>query len=194
MIPCLYISKNQIELNLYFYHMNSKKTAEEIAQSNQGHRSDRSQNRLVVVLENIRSGLNVGNIFRSSDAFGIEQIFCTGYTVTPPHREVLKSALGSTESVKWAHDPDPIGVVKNLQAQGFLCIAVEQTTQSILFNEWNPTHDKIAVVFGNEVDGVTPEMIATCDASIELPQVGIKHSLNVSVCAGIVLYQIQMTQ
>jgi tRNA G18 (ribose-2'-O)-methylase SpoU len=193
MRPYLFISKNQSDVILYFYHMNSKKTAEEITQSNQGHRSERAQNSLVVVLENIRSGLNVGNIFRSSDAFGIEQIYCAGYTVTPPHREVLKSALGSTESVTWSHDPDPINVVKNLQAQGFLCVAVEQTTQSILFNEWKPGHDKIALVFGNEVDGVSPEMIAACDATIELPQVGIKHSLNVSVCAGIVLYHIQMT-
>lgn len=145
---------------------------------------------VVVVLDNIRSGLNVGNIFRSSDAFGVRKIYCCGYTATPPHREILKSALGSTETVAWEHHEDAISLLQNLRLQGFECVAIEQTSNSKLLNEWQSNSEKIAVIFGNEVDGVNQSLIDKSDVTIELPQVGVKHSINVSVCAGIVLYKL----
>jgi len=173
--------------------MNNKKSNLEIEST---HRklttpADRGKS-TVVILENIRSGLNVGNIFRSSDAFGIEHIYCIGYTVTPPHREVLKSALGATETVSWSHCEQATTLIEELKSSGYLCVALEQTAKSTFLNDWQSDHKKIAFIFGNEVDGVSQAVIDQCDMTIELPQCGIKHSLNVSVCAGIVLYDVQM--
>lgn len=161
----------------------------EIEASHAAMKSLAASREVVVVLDNIRSGLNVGNIFRSSDAFGVRKIYCCGYTATPPHREILKSALGSTETVAWEHHADALHLLRQLREQGYICVAVEQTAQSQLLNQWQPSHNKIAVIFGNEVDGVHQSLIDTSDVALELPQVGVKHSINVSVCAGIVLYR-----
>jgi 23S rRNA (guanosine2251-2'-O)-methyltransferase len=170
--------------------MNSKKTMSEIEASHAEMKSLATSREVVVVLDNIRSGLNVGNIFRSSDAFGVRKIYCCGYTATPPHREILKSALGSTETVAWEHYEDADSLLQNLRLQGFECLAIEQTSNSKLLNEWQSNSEKIAVIFGNEVDGVNQSLIDKSDVTIELPQVGVKHSINVSVCAGIVLYKL----
>jgi 23S rRNA (guanosine2251-2'-O)-methyltransferase len=173
--------------------MNTKKTTQEIEASHQQQKSALPAVRTtVVVLDNLRSGLNIGNIFRSSDAFGIQHIYCTGYTVTPPHREVLKSALGATETVAWSHQEDPVALIRRLKTEGYYCVAIEQTANSCLLNEWSERPEKMALLFGNEVEGVNQELINLCDLSVELPQRGMKHSLNVAVCAGIVLYDIQM--
>jgi 23S rRNA (guanosine2251-2'-O)-methyltransferase len=147
---------------------------------------------VMVVLENIRSGLNVGSVFRSADAFKIEAIICTGYTPCPPHREVLKTALGATETVAWSYDAGALEVVERAQATGTACYAIEQTSNSISLQEFAPqSGKKILIVFGNEVSGVSQPVIDRCGQSLEITQFGTKHSLNVSVCAGIVLYDLQ---
>ncbi len=146
---------------------------------------------ITVVLDNIRSGLNVGSAFRSADAFRIEKIICCGYTPIPPHREVLKSALGATESVSWNHIPDTREAVWQLQSQGIKVFAVEQTTGSIPLQQFQPaSYLPLAIVLGNEVQGVNQEVIEKCDGAIEITQFGTKHSLNVAVCVGIVLYDL----
>jgi len=142
-----------------------------------------------VVLENIRSGLNVGAFFRTADAFRISGIDLCGYTAHPPQRDILKSALGADEHVPWSAHSDALSAIMKLREQGYKIASIEQTTNSISILNWEPkVGEKWALVFGNEVKGVEPD---TCDASeivVEIPQFGVKQSLNVSVCAGIVLW------
>jgi 23S rRNA (guanosine2251-2'-O)-methyltransferase len=146
---------------------------------------------IVVVLDQIRSGLNVGSIFRSADAFRIERIICCGYTPVPPHREVLKSALGATESVEWNYEENTIKAVQQLRSEGVHVYAVEQTSDSVQMDTFRPqTSQRLAIVLGNEVNGVSQEVIAACNGCFEIAQFGTKHSLNVAVCAGIVLYDL----
>tara|TARA_R110002049_G_scaffold291183_1_gene474948 strand:+ start:251 stop:799 length:549 start_codon:yes stop_codon:yes gene_type:complete len=143
----------------------------------------------VLILDSVRSLNNVGSAFRTSDAFAVEHLYLAGITGTPPHREIEKSALGATESVVWSHHPDIVDLLKNLKSQGYLLVAVEQVEggQSLeLFQP--PAHSKVAFVFGNEVFGVSDEAIALCDIGLEVPQFGTKHSLNISVCIGVVLW------
>ena len=145
---------------------------------------------LIVVLDNVRSGLNVGSIFRTCDAFAVEQIILTGITPLPPHREILKTALGSTESVSWTYEGSVSKCLETLKENGYTIIAIEQTNQSILLNEYNfNPEQKYVMVLGNEVDGVSEEAIGLVDVAIEIPQAGIKHSLNVSVCGGVVIWE-----
>ncbi len=146
---------------------------------------------IILVLDNIRSGLNVGSIFRSADAFGIQQIYCCGYTPVPPHREVLKSALGATETVPWEHFNTAVEVIDLLKQKNISCYAVEQTVHSCALAEFVPgTGKSLALVVGNEVNGVDQSVIDACDGTIEITQFGTKHSLNVAVCAGIVLFDL----
>ncbi len=150
-----------------------------------------AKNRVIVVLDNIRSGLNVGSIFRSADAFLIEKIYCCGYTTTPPHREVLKSALGATETVAWEHNESTLDIIETLKQQGTACYAIEQTVNSISLSSFTPKENEtIALVLGNEVNGVDQAVIDACNGTIEIAQHGTKHSLNVAVCAGIVLFDV----
>jgi tRNA G18 (ribose-2'-O)-methylase SpoU len=143
-----------------------------------------------LVLDNVRSLHNVGSAFRTADAFRIEKIYLTGITGTPPHREIHKTALGATESVVWEYADQPEKAVVKLKAQGYKIIVVEQTTESIPLNKFTfEMHDKICLVFGNEINGVNQEVIALADSAIEIPQSGTKHSLNVSVCLGIVVWE-----
>ena len=145
---------------------------------------------IIVVLENIRSGLNIGSIFRTADAFHIKSICLTGISVTPPHREILKTALDATLSVDWAYLPDVNTGLLEFKNRGFQIIAVEQTQGSVSLSEFIfDFHTPVVLVFGNEVSGVSDEVLALADRAIEIPQSGIKHSLNVAVCAGIVLWQ-----
>ncbi len=146
---------------------------------------------LILVLDNIRSGLNVGSIFRSADAFRVEKIICCGFTPAPPHREVLKSALGATESVSWSYESSAAAAIEDLKKMEVKCFAIEQTESSIELNDFvlNP-NEKTAIVFGNEVSGVDQGVINACDDVIEIAQHGTKHSLNVAVCAGIVLFSL----
>jgi tRNA G18 (ribose-2'-O)-methylase SpoU len=145
---------------------------------------------VICILDNIRSQHNIGSIFRTSDAFRIEEIYLCGITATPPNREITKSALGATESVKWQYVTDTYTAVQSLQKAGYKVIAVEQATGSIVLEEFIPeVYGKLALVFGNEVTGVSDNVMNIVDACIEIPQFGTKHSFNVSVTAAIVLYQ-----
>lgn len=145
---------------------------------------------IVLVLDNIRSALNVGSAFRTADAFALEQIICVGFTATPPHREILKTALGSTESVVWSHHETIDTALNDLKSAGYTLLAIEQTNKSILLNDYSILpNGKYALVFGNEVEGVSDAALDLCDDAIEIPQFGTKHSLNVSVCVGILSWE-----
>ena len=145
---------------------------------------------LRIVLDNIRSLLNVGSIFRSCDAFLVEKIYLCGITGRPPHREIQKTALGATESVAWEYHHSAEELVKSLQEQGFTILAVEQTSSAVPLSAFKPEKDKhYVLILGNEVEGVNEKLLPYCDAALEIPQSGTKHSLNVSVAAGIALYK-----
>ena len=146
---------------------------------------------VVVILENIRSAYNVGSVFRTADAFLIEFIFITGYTAKPPHKEITKTALGAQDSVDWKYFETTKEAIEELKKNEYKIFAVEQVTDSIsLENISRFALDKIAFIFGNEVSGVDQEIISLCDGSVEIPQFGMKHSLNISVAAGIVLWEV----
>jgi tRNA G18 (ribose-2'-O)-methylase SpoU len=146
---------------------------------------------IVLVLDNIRSGLNTGSAFRTADAFALEHIYLCGITAQPPHREILKTAIGATEAVDWSYEKDSLATVRKLQSEGYTVYAIEQAEHSIALQDivW-PATDKIALVFGNEVRGVQQSVVDLVDAVIELPQFGTKHSLNVSVCLGVVVWDL----
>ena len=146
---------------------------------------------VVLVLDNIRSLHNVGSAFRTADAFLMKKIYLTGITGTPPHREIQKTALGATESVPWEYYADTGELLQVLKANSYTILVVEQTTESIRLSEFSfKTGCKYALVFGNEVHGVSESAIPLADAGLEIPQGGSKHSLNVSVCLGIVTWEI----
>jgi len=141
-----------------------------------------------ILLEDIRSMDNVGSFFRSADAFAIKNIYLTGITGQPPHRNIERSALGATESVTWYYSKDSIQLIKDLKNDGCVIIAAEQTDKSINMNSWSIDSFKdYVIIFGNEVDGVSQELLEQCDGIIEIMQSGAKHSLNVSVSGGIVM-------
>lgn len=143
----------------------------------------------IVVLDNIRSIHNVGSIFRTSDSFLIEKIIISGYTATPENERMKKTALGSSDSVDWEYSDDIIETIKKLQKKDVKIISIEQADESLKIEKFNPVKGtKYAFIFGNEVDGVSDDIINVSDEVIEIPQVGTKHSLNVSVAAGIVLW------
>lgn len=149
------------------------------------------KHKLIVVLDNIRSMHNVGSVFRTGDAFKIEKIILGGITPTPPHRDIRKTAIGATETVKWIHAPNTKEAVLVLQQQGYKVLVVEQTDQSIQIQDFTvEPNEKICLVVGNEVGGVDQDIIDIADVCVEIPQFGTKHSLNVSVCSGIVIWDI----
>ncbi|HUQ67787.1 MAG TPA: RNA methyltransferase [Flavitalea sp.] len=146
---------------------------------------------LIVVLDNVRSMHNVGSVFRTADAFLISGIWLCGYTPRPPHRDIHKTALGATETVAWQYAEKTTEAVHGLKQEGFKIFAVEQVEKSIPLHEFSYTNaGKTAVIFGNEVTGIDQEVLKLCDGSIEIPQFGMKHSLNISVAAGIVLWEL----
>ncbi|HEY4149316.1 MAG TPA: RNA methyltransferase [Chitinophagaceae bacterium] len=146
---------------------------------------------VVVVLENIRSAYNVGSVFRTSDAFLLEAVYTTGYTAHPPHKQITKTALGADESVATRHFASAAEAISELKANNYRVLAVEQAAGSILLNRFEPgPEEKLAVVFGNEVSGVEQSTLALCEGCIEIPQLGMKHSINISVAAGIVLWEL----
>jgi tRNA G18 (ribose-2'-O)-methylase SpoU len=143
----------------------------------------------IVVLDNIRSIHNVGSIFRTSDSFLIEKIIISGYTATPENERMKKTALGSSDSVDWEYSDDIIETIKKLKKKDVKIISIEQADESLKIEKFNPLRGtKYAFIFGNEVDGVSDDIINVSDEVVEIPQVGTKHSLNVSVAAGIVLW------
>lgn len=144
---------------------------------------------LVVVMDNIRSMHNVGSVFRTADAFLISGICLCGFTPQPPHRDIHKTALGATDSVDWLYYENTVDAVLALKARGYKVLAIEQTEGSIMLDQYVDKHLPTAFVFGNEVDGVSDEVIQVCDGVIEIPQWGMKHSLNISVAAAVVLWE-----
>ena len=146
---------------------------------------------IIVVLDNIRSLNNVGAVFRTSDAFLIEKIYLCGITATPPHREIHKTALGATESVDWEYKENTLALVNELKAQGVVVAAIEQVENSVMLDEFSlDATKKIAIVLGNEVIGVQQEVVSAADYCVEIPQKGTKHSLNISVSCGVVLWDL----
>ncbi len=149
---------------------------------------------IVVVMDNIRSMHNVGSVFRTADAFLIDGICLCGFTPQPPHRDIHKTALGATESVDWLYNENTVDAVLALKAKGYKIYAIEQTEGSISLEKFKAqypdiSNEPLAFVFGNEVEGVSDEVIEVCDGVIEIPQWGMKHSLNISVAAAVILWE-----
>lgn len=146
---------------------------------------------IIVILDNIRSSNNVGSVFRSSDAFLIEKIYLCGITATPPNKDIQRTALGATDSVDWEYTQDTLSLVQKLQAEGVYVASIEQAENAVMLDEFTPTNgQKIAIVMGNEVKGVQQEVVSASDTCIEIPQLGTKHSLNISVTCGVVLWDL----
>ena len=145
---------------------------------------------LVLVLDNVRSLNNIGSVFRTADAFLIEKIYLCGITATPPHKDIRKTALGATESVAWEYRKDAVALMEEL-SKDYRCLAVEQTEAAILLQDYAPQPGiKYALVFGNEVKGVGQEVVDACHGVLEIPQFGTKHSLNIAVSAGVVVWDL----
>jgi tRNA G18 (ribose-2'-O)-methylase SpoU len=146
---------------------------------------------IIIILDDIRSLHNIGSVFRTSDAFLIEKIYLCGITAIPPNKEIHKTALGATETVTWEYQKDVLEVIENLKKENTLVYAIEQVENAIFLNDFDVKQDeKYALVFGNEVYGVSQEAVKICDGTIEIPQLGTKHSLNISVSAGIVVWDL----
>jgi tRNA G18 (ribose-2'-O)-methylase SpoU len=161
----------------------NRKTVEEFKRS--------EKTPVIAVLENIRSAYNVGSVFRTADAFLLEGIYLTGYTCVPPHKEIKKTALGAEDTVEWKHFTNASSAIEDLKAKGYKVYAVEQVVNSFSLEKIPfDAAEKIAVIFGNEVSGVEQDTILNCDGCIEIPQLGMKHSLNIATAAGVVLWEI----
>ena len=146
---------------------------------------------IVIVLDNIRSLNNIGSVFRTSDAFLIEKIYLCGITATPPHKDIHKTALGSTDTVAWEYVENTIDLIKQLKSQNIKICAIEQAEQATMLDAFSPVKDTTyALVFGNEVKGVSQQVVSASDMVLEIPQFGTKHSLNISVSAGIVIWDV----
>lgn len=151
---------------------------------------DREPSGLVVVLDNLRSAHNVGSAFRTADSFGIDRVLLCGISAVPPSAEIHKSALGAEDAVPWAHYDDTLEALATLRAEGYTPVAVEQTVHSVKLGTFRrESGRKYALVFGNEVSGVQQAVVDACDLSLEIPQYGTKHSLNVSVSVGVILWE-----
>ena len=171
--------------------MNRKLKNEELNRVNIAEFKHLDKTPLIIVLDNIRSLNNIGSIFRTADAFKIEKIILAGITATPPHREIQKTALGATESVEWEYEKDIIIALKRLKEQHIKLISIEQAENSIPLNEFKPEETiKYAIILGNEITGVDQKVIDVSDYVVEIPQFGTKHSLNISVAGGIVIWDL----
>ncbi len=150
-----------------------------------------STSKIYVVLDNVRSAQNVGSFFRTCDSLNVEKIFLCGITSVPPNKEILKTALGATESVKWEYFENTLLCIEHLKSKDYVIICVEQTENSLMLNNYEFDLDKnICLVFGNEIEGVSKDIIELSNVCVEIPQLGTKHSLNVSVAGGIVIWDL----
>ena len=171
--------------------MSQKKSMSELERKSVAEFKQSEKIPVVVVLDDVRSMNNVGSVFRTADSFLVTEIYLCGYTPAPPHRDIQKTALGATETVAWTHCSTTQQAVDQLKQQGYRIYSVEQVHGSIMLNEFRVDADvRYALIFGNEVNGVSNDIIAQSDGVIEIPQLGSKHSLNISVSAGIVLWEI----
>jgi len=150
---------------------------------------------IIIILDNIRSLNNIGSVFRTADAFLVQKIYLCGITATPPHKDIRKTALGATESVNWEYRKDTLEVVQELKQQGVQTVAVEQAENAVMLNDFEVgATETIALIFGNEVKGVSQEVVNASDTVLEIPQFGTKHSLNISVSAGVVVWDLWSKQ
>lgn len=171
--------------------MNRKLANEELGRIDLESFKQASKTPIVVVLDNIRSLNNIGSVFRTADAMAIEAIYLCGITAQPPHREINKTALGATESVEWKYFENTVEAIELLKQNGYSILSIEQTENSVFLNEFEVVEgQKLALVFGHEVYGVEQDVIDKSDGVIEIPQKGTKHSLNISVSTGIVLWDL----
>jgi tRNA G18 (ribose-2'-O)-methylase SpoU len=146
---------------------------------------------LIIILDNIRSLNNIGSVFRTADAFLVEKIYLCGITATPPHKDIHKTALGATESVKWEYVENTLDLIHKLKSDGIIIVSIEQAENATMLNNFYPDNSlKYAVVFGNEVKGVSQKVVSASDMVIEIPQHGTKHSLNISVSVGVVIWDL----
>ena len=146
---------------------------------------------IIIILDDVRSLNNIGSVFRTADAFLVEKIYLCGITATPPNKEIHKTALGATDTVAWEYQSDILNVIQELQVNNVAVMAVEQVEDAVMLNDFQIKKDKkYAFIFGNEVYGVSQEAIKLCDGTVEIPQLGTKHSLNISVSAGIVIWDL----
>ena len=146
---------------------------------------------ICIVLDNVRSLNNIGSVFRTADAFLIEKIYLCGITATPPHKEIHKTALGATDSVAWEYRESTLELLKELRAEGYTSLSVEQAENAVMLNDFKVEENKkYALIFGNEVKGVSQEVVSGSDLVLEIPQYGTKHSLNISVSVGIVVWDL----
>lgn len=161
----------------------NRKTVDEFKQS--------AKTPIIVVLDNVRSLHNVGSVFRTADAFLVESLYLCGITGTPPNKEIQKTALGSTDTVAWKYFNTTTEAVEQLKQAGFNVYAIEQAEEATLLNQFKPNEkEKLALIFGHEVKGVEQQVVDLCDGVIEIPQIGTKHSLNIAVSAGIVIWDV----
>lgn len=146
---------------------------------------------ICIVLDNVRSLNNIGSVFRTADAFLIEKIYLCGITATPPHKDIHKTALGATDSVAWEHRESTLGLLEELREEGYTSLAVEQAENAVMLNDFKVEENKkYALIFGNEVKGVSQEVVSASDLVLEIPQYGTKHSLNISVSVGVVVWDL----
>lgn len=168
--------------------MGRKQTLEELGRMDVDAFKQSAKIPLVVILDNIRSAHNVGSVFRTADAYRVEKVYLCGFTATPPHKDIRKTALGATESVEWENVDSAQELLSRLRVEGYSIVSIEQTDDSTELGDWRP-FGKTAIILGNEVAGVQQELVDQSDLCVELEQYGTKHSLNVSVCAGIVIWK-----
>ncbi|MES2701988.1 MAG: TrmH family RNA methyltransferase [Bacteroidota bacterium] len=163
---------------------------EELERKTPDEMREAARHQVIIILDDVRSMHNVGSVFRTGDAFAVESVYLCGYTPCPPHRDIHKTALGATETVAWKNFDTAVAAVDDARAAGYKIYAVEQAHSSTMLQSFNYKNEKIALVFGNEVAGVSDEVLATADGCIEIPQWGSKHSLNISVSVGVVLWEL----
>jgi 23S rRNA (guanosine2251-2'-O)-methyltransferase len=185
---CGYRGRRKQCLFLYLYAMR-KLSMDELNRKSVHEFRESDKMPIVVVLDNIRSMHNVGSVFRTADAFLLQGMYLCGYTPQPPHRDIHKTALGATETVHWQYAATTVEAVQQLKEEGYKVFAIEQVEGSVHLHKFE-VDAPLAVVFGNEVSGVGEDVLKLCDGSIEIPQLGMKHSLNISVAAGIVLWEL----
>lgn len=166
-----------------------KLTMAELERANNAAASEGPRPRIRIVLDDVRSRHNVGSMFRTADGLGAEGMVLCGFTPTPPHREIEKTALGATATVPWEQAPDALSAIERLRSEGYHVLAVEQTLNAVPLGSLDlPPGRPVAVVFGNELQGVSDTAVQACDACVLVPQFGSKHSLNIAVCVGVVLW------
>ena len=171
--------------------MNRKLANSELDRLNVEEFKETKKSPIIIVLDNIRSLNNIGSVFRTSDAFLVEKIYLCGITATPPHKDIHKTALGATETVTWEYAKDTLEVVEKLKAEGVKVISIEQAENATMLNNFTPEKNTTyALVFGNEVKGVQQTVVDASDTVIEIPQYGTKHSLNISVSCGVVIWDV----